>query len=296
MNCEKAKSELPLLLYGELEFDTEEAVEQHLESCADCRAELEREKALHHALELTDLTPPPGMLASCRRELFSGVRAGRETSWLRRWFGPWETWLKPAGAVALLVIGFGTARLTSNPTPELSGGSSNDVVVTRVRNVEPNRNGSVQILLEETRQRRVSGSLGDEGVRRLLLTAAEDPSDAGLRVESMELLKGESDETEVRKALLRAVRADSNPGVRLKALDALRPYTRDREVRLALSHVLLNDENAWIRTQAVDLLTQHRENEMVGTLQELMRHENNDYIRQRTQRVLREMNASVDTY
>jgi hypothetical protein len=35
---------------------------------------------------------------------------------------------------------------------------------------------------------------------------------------------------------------------------------------------------------------------VVGVLQESMRREDNDYIRLRTQRVLREMNASVDTF
>ena len=67
-------------------------------------------------------------------------------------------------------------------------------------------------------------------------------------------------------------------------------------MRRVLSHVLLNDDNAGIRTQAVDLLIQNRGQEMVGVLQELMRREDNDYIRLRTQRVLREMNASVDTF
>jgi HEAT repeats len=100
----------------------------------------------------------------------------------------------------------------------------------------------------------------------------------------------------VRTALVRALRGDPNPGVRLKALDALKPYSREPEVRRVLSHVLLNDDNAGIRTQAVDLLIQNRGQEMVGVLQELMRREDNDYIRLRTQRVLREMNASVDTF
>jgi hypothetical protein len=112
----------------------------------------------------------------------------------------------------------------------------------------------------------------------------------------MELLKRQSEAAEVRTALLAALRGDPNPGVRLKALDALKPYSSEPEVRRVLSHVLLNDDNAGIRTQAVDLLVQQREQEMVGVFQELMRREDNDYIRLRTQRVLREMNASVDTF
>ena len=59
---------------------------------------------------------------------------------------------------------------------------------------------------------------------------------------------------------------------------------------------MLHDDNAGIRTQAIDLIFQRREKELVGVLQELMRREDNDYIRLRTQRALREMNASVDTF
>jgi hypothetical protein len=117
-----------------------------------------------------------------------------------------------------------------------------------------------------------------------------------LCVDSIELLTGQSKAADVRTTLLSALRADPNPGVRLKALDALKPYAGNPEVRGVLSHVLLNDDNPGIRTQAVDLLVQHREQDMVGVFQELMRREDNDYIRLRTQRALREMNASVETF
>ena len=40
-----------MLLYGELSFDEEETVDAHLEGCAECRAALERERALHAAFD-----------------------------------------------------------------------------------------------------------------------------------------------------------------------------------------------------------------------------------------------------
>jgi hypothetical protein len=302
MTCEKARDELSLLLYGELSFDEEETLERHLESCQGCRSALEREKALHAALELTALEPPPAMLASCRRSLLAHVSSEREvrspSSWISSlsavFAGPWA---RPAGALALLAIGFMTARLTMVPVTAGSGvGTTPDVVATRVRYVEPATDGRVQIVLEETRQKRVTGKLEEARVQNLLLAAAQEAADPGLRVDSMELLKNHSETVEVRSALLRALRADPNPGVRLKALDALRPYAGEADVRRTLTQVLLHDDNAGIRTQAIDLIFQRREKELVGVLQELMRREDNDYIRLRTQRALREMNASVDTF
>jgi len=52
---------------------------------------------------------------------------------------------------------------------------------SRVRYVEPASDGRVQIVLDETRQRIVSGRVDDQQIRALLLTAAKDPSDPGLR-------------------------------------------------------------------------------------------------------------------
>jgi HEAT repeat protein len=149
--------------------------------------------------------------------------------------------------------------------------------------------------VDETKQRTMTGNLRDEGIREWLLTAAKD-SDPGLRVESIAILKDEADATDVREALLATVQNDPNPGVRMKALEGLRRYSTDPETRKALSHVLLTDENPGIRTQAIDMLTQQRERDSVGLLQELVHKEDNPYVRQRCQRALRDMNASLETF
>ncbi len=69
MSCDSIRSQFFLLLYGELTFDQEELVEQHLQSCADCRAELERQKNLGAALAAHALDAPAGLLSRCRGDL-----------------------------------------------------------------------------------------------------------------------------------------------------------------------------------------------------------------------------------
>src|SRR5450755_2403254 len=128
---------------------------------------------------------------------------------------------------------------------------------------------------------------------RLLLTAAKDPSDAGLRVESVNLLKNQPQSAEVRRALLYAVQHDSNAGVRLKALDGLKNFADDPETRATLTQVLLKDDCPGVRTQVIDLLIPHHAASMVSVLQEVMGKEKNGYIRMRCQRALRDMNASL---
>ncbi len=222
MTCEEARKNLPLFLYGELSFDEEESVEVHIDECAACRHALEREKALFAALDDAEMLPRPEALAEARAELrgrlaLAGVsqqprgasdRDGasfwdkiREGFTIHFHFAPGIA--QVAGAAAMLALGFLTARVT--PNSFLGNFHSAGVLepeTSRVRYVEPVSPGRVQIVLDETRQRVLSGSVDDAAIQRLLLTAAKDPSDAGLRVESVDLLKNNSQSAEVRKALI----------------------------------------------------------------------------------------------
>jgi hypothetical protein len=305
MNCKSARRGLSLYLYSELSFDEEELFEQHLEGCEDCRRELEREKAMHQAFDRAEVSPPAELLERCRLELPRTLRhapplAREPAGWMERLRGflrtpaaPAAAWLKPAGAVALVAVGFFTARFTAGPASSLA---PSDQVVTRVRHVEPSPSGEVRVVVDETRQRVLTGSLEDASIRQLLLAALSDPTDPGLRAESVDLLGNRPASAEIRTALLHALRNDPNDGVRLKALEGLRSYTGDAESRGVLSQVLLNDDNPGIRTMAIDLLVSSEPREAVGTLQELLRREDNPYVRRRSLQTLRDMNASVETF
>jgi len=142
----------------------------------------------------------------------------------------------------------------------------------------------------------------------LLLSAAKDPSDPGLRYETVGILNDRAQAAEVRDTLIYALEHDENAGVRLKAMDGLRPFVVQPEVRKALAGVLLSDGNPGMRTQAIDLLTQGMgegasnsmrspmDRDLIGILQGLMNSEDNAYVRQRGERVLQLVNASSETY
>jgi anti-sigma factor RsiW len=309
MTCEEARKNLPLFLYGELSFDEEELVEVHMDECSACRTALAREKAMFRALDEAELVPAPGALEESRIELRRQLAlAGRPVpggSWwdkvregftINFHFAPGIA--QVAGAAAMLALGFLTARLAPN---SLSGnwhsaGVLSGPSTSRVRDVEPLAPGRVQIVIDETHQRVLSGNVDDQAIQGLLLTAAKDPSDAGLRVESVDLLKNNSQSAEIRSALVYALEHDTNAGVRLKALDGLKQFAEDPSTRQALTKVLLTDDNPGVRTQVIDLLVQRHTDAMVGVLQELLEKEDNGYIRMRCQKVLQDMNASVESY
>jgi hypothetical protein len=305
MTCEDARRSIPLIPYAETSFDEEEAVHQHLAECDACRAEFERGKTLHGLLDERELEPSPFLLRRSRDQLAAALEAERAH---RSWFAGLKSafaassWLpgfaRPVGALALVALGFFGARFTPfGGAMGIRSAGLFDPSNAHVRNVEPGPQGRIQLVVDETRQRVISGQVDDSQIRALLLSAAKDPSDPGLRVESMEILKDRTESDEVRSALIYALQNDTNAGVRLKAIEGLKPYSSQPEVRKALSQVLLKDINPGLRTQAIDLLTQSsNEQHVIGVLQELMRTEGNSYIRLRCEKALRGMKASVDTY
>ncbi len=65
-----------------------------------------------------------------------------------------------------------------------------------------------------------------------------------------------------------------------------------------MTRALIADQSPVIRTQAIDLLVTSRpaQQELTGVLQDLMRREQNAYIRQKGQTALKAMNASLETF
>lgn len=324
-NCGWARAQLSLMLYGELSFDEEEKLESHLDICAECRAAMERETALHAALDQVAVEPPASLLNQCRDDLWARINHEPVPPHVTPRLGWWDRmvdlltfrteahpsemkWLRPAGAFALLAVGFLGARLTPGLLP-MSGGlgtmNLTNPAAARVLRVTPSSAGEVQIVLDETHQRTVSGRLDDQIIRALLLNAARDPSDPGLRTETLGILNGmtvnsASQASDVRDTLVYALQHDQNAGVRLKAMEGLKSLTREPDVRAALAQALLTDENPGVRTQAIDFLTQGPgeavDRNIVGTLQELMMREDNAYVRDRCRLVLESLKASSETY
>lgn len=315
LSCEQARAHFALFVYGELSFDEEERVESHLDGCLECRAELDRHKALHQAFDAFAVEPPASLLRACRADLSAALRRApaQEGPFRLSWWDRMTDYLtaspgagpilRPAGAIALLLAGFFGARLMPTLGESLAPGSS-QASITRVSDVEPQNDGSVRIVLDETRQRTVTGSLDDQRVRNLLLDAVRDPNNPGLRADSVDLLTRRAQSADIRGALVYLILHDQNDGVRLKAMEGLRPFAADPEVHKALSDALFGDANPGVRTQAIDLLIQAPAGKMpanldratIGMLQQLMSQESNASVRQRCEKILELMNASAEIY
>ena len=313
MNCEMISKLIPLYYYGELTPEEEERLEAHTHECLVCTRQMEQQRALASALDTRHVALPPLLLEDCRADLMAAVQGGAprvEPSGK----GPWRLFLdamaasfsgmgrlrQPIGALALIAIGFFAARLSTTSQPSGNSLLSNitspsDDVYSTVRSVQPDGSGGVSIALDETRRKIIKGRMDDNNIQRLILAGAHEDNPA-VRVESVDLLKSQTGSTEVRDALLNALSQDSNPGVRLKAIEKLKPMAADQEVRKTLRNVLLADDNVAVRMQVIDLLVAHHDDNMVGVMQGLVQRENNNSVRLKLEKALRDMNASIGTF
>jgi hypothetical protein len=302
VNCETAKGQLVLLNCGELSFEDEEAVEMHLESCPACEAERQRLGHLDALLECQSANVPPDLLARCRRDLSERLmqEAPRRTGFsLAAWLlslSP-APWLKPAAALALLTVGFMGGKLVRPGAPQLTAAQPAvaQPAPDHAQGLTPVSPEEVPVSYQPNRQAALPAEPNDTRVRNLLLAAVND-QDPALRVDSIDLLQTRCSDETVRRALLGALKTDRNSGVRLKALEALRPYARNTDTRVVLAGVVLNDSSPTIRAQAIDLLVQSRGADVASTLQEVLRREENPYIRERSVNALRAMKASAGTF
>jgi hypothetical protein len=318
MKCDAILELLPLYYYGELTGEEEELVDKHLPGCLACARALEQQRRLAAALDRRQIEVPALLAEDCQAGLMAAVRGGApllpqrpaRSRWQLFWdamtepLGAFGRLRQPVGAMCLVALGFVCARFV-NPTSTVfapSGAATEASLVSggnmysTVRSIQPlDSNGQVRIAFDETRRRVISGRMDDADIRSLLLAGARE-EDSAVRAESVEVLKGRAQSEDVRQALLDTLTHDPNGSLRLKALEGLRPVAHVGNVHTALAQVLLGDENPAVRLRVLDILASSPDTSAVGAMQVMVQQEDNGYVRQRCEKALKEMNASVGTF
>jgi len=306
MKCEWVKENVLLYVYNELADDARYELEQHLARCADCTAELKTTRKFHAMLsELPVEEPSPNLVAASRMRLQEGLETAEQRRfWHRLIFDP-AAWLRqirfaPALTAAIFIVGFAGGIAT---TYKVVGGNSAlissvpviapaESSITGIQSIsqDPGSN-HISIKYNTVSTQEAQGSLNDQRIQQLLLFAARNNYNSGVRMDSVDLLTQEPNNTHVREALIYALRYDSNPGVRLKALDGLGPYVKsDPRVRDAMLETLVQDANPGARTEALHLLEPVRADSSVRlVLQKLAQSDQNQYIRSQARIMLAQL-------
>jgi hypothetical protein len=133
--------------------------------------------------------------------------------------------------------------------------------------------------------------MNDQRIQQLLLFAARNNYNSGVRMDSVDLLTKKPDVSQVREALVYALRYDTNPGVRLKALDGLGSFVKDDvRVRDVVLEALVNDSNPGVRTEALRLIEPAKADGSVrGVLMALAAKDQSQYIKSQARTMLAQL-------
>jgi len=314
MKCDWVQQNILFYVYNELEDDARYEVEQHLGRCPECATELKATRKFHATLSQPSVAEPtPNLVASSRMRLQEALETARQGGfWQRVIFEP-GTWLRqirmsPALATAIFILGFGGGiGATYNflairpgstniaPVDSSLNGAASPIeasAITGIRSItqQPGSN-QVDIKYDTVLTQEAQGSLNDQKIQQLLLFAARNNYNSGVRMDSVDLLTQAPNETNVREALLYALQNDSNPGVRLKALDGLSGFVKqDPRVRDAVLQSLIGDANAGVRMQALRLVEPMKADSSVrSVLTRLAATDQNASIRSQARTMVRQM-------
>ena len=303
MKCEWVRQNIALYVYGEVADDARHELEQHTSLCADCAAELKAEQEFHELLKWDRAADPtPNLLAASRMRLQEALETAPQGGLLHRLAFDPANWLRqmrfsPALASAILILGFasgvgtaykviphGTGSVPPQPVAESSIAGISSITQ------EPGTN-QISIKYNTVSTQQAEGSLNDQKIQQLLLYAARNNYNSGVRMDSVGLLTQNPTDTHFRDALIYALQYDSNPGVRFKALDGLGPYVKDdTRVRDSLLQALVNDTNPGVRTEALRLLEPVKADGSVrGVLMTLSAKDSSQYIRSQARTLLAQL-------
>ena len=311
MKCEWVKENILLYVYHELADDARYEFEQHVFRCPECATELKSMREFHGLVSRVPVDEPtPNLLAASRMRLQEALETAPQGTLLDRltfdpahWFR--QIRFSPALATVLFILGFGggigtmyqvmrnqAPAITDTATAQPLTPAPSEASITGIRSVvqDPGSN-QVTIKYDTVATQQAQGSLNDQRIQQLLLFAARNNVNSGVRMDTVDLLTQKPEDAKVREALIFSLRYDSNPGVRLKAIDSLGPYVKDDvNVRNAVLGALVNDANPGVRTEALRLLGPVKADGSVrSVLQHLADSDQNQYIRSQARTVIAQL-------
>src|SRR3984885_1751637 len=308
MKCEWVRENIVLHVYGELADDARHELEQHVARCSDCAAELKAEQEFHALLSKTPaMEPSPNLLAASRMRLQEALETAEQGRWWNRLAFDPLNWLRqvsfsPALASAILIVGFAGGvgatykfvglRTDTTAAVVPPNAAPTDASVTGISSITqvPGSN-QIDIKYNTLATQDAQGSLNDQKIQQLLLFAARNNFNSGVRMDSVDLLTQKPNDVQVRDALLYALQNDTNPGIRLKSLGALGTFVKtDVRVRDAVLSALVNDTNSGVRTEALHLIEPVKADGSVrGVLMALAAKDQNQYIRTQSRSMLAQL-------
>lgn len=255
MTCDEAKQMMAASWLGELDPAPAPDLERHIETCAECRAEMASLGGLWQ--RLGDMpAPEPSQALHVRWE--STLKSlmpepkGMAWSWFQRPL--WQAGMAVACTVAGILFGANLPRRTD----------SDEIAKLREEVASTREMVALSLLQQQSATERLRGI---------------DYTD---RLPTME--------PEVVSALIQAVSHDANVNVRLAAIDALTKVAARRDVVDSLAQSLPQQESPMVQAALIDYLVEAHHRDAVNALRQLAeRPDLNPAVLERTHQALRQL-------
>lgn len=318
MNHNEFKKRILVSLFGELSKNEQAELEEHLQTCEECRAELEQQTHLlslvskHKTLEVDEK-----LLQDARSQLRGAIRAERQRSHLlsnlAEFFSGLVTvpYRATLSGITVLAIGlflgyllFHSSQITPinnnvKPASDISF-NENDVRIKNIRFIDPvASDGEIEFTFDAVKPMHIKGNVNDRKVQSILTYAMLNEQNPGARLNSINAMDSESPkkyDEDIKDALITVVVSDENPGVRREALKFLNKFPYDEDIKQAYIHVLTADTVTGLRIEAINALSNLNKKALdlkqseVDLFKQKLETDNNSYIRYKTKTILQNYN------
>jgi anti-sigma-K factor RskA len=268
MNCEQITELLPDYLRGSLAADQASVVEQHIETCAECRDDV----AVWNKLSLLPVTQPNAAAAQRFDALLEAYQTGRadgrasamepKRAPARRTFDWWRSPVAGlAWGMAVLLIGIFSGTYWSR-----SGGSRPDeLAVMRTQLTD---------------------------MRQLVILSMLQQQSASERLQGVSFSQHElQGDPKIEGALLHTLRYDTSVDVRLAALEVLSRHSGQAQIRKAVTDTLPYQQSPLVQVAMIDQFLEWRDPDSTERLREFQQSANlNPTVRQRAEWALSKLN------
>jgi NACalpha-BTF3-like transcription factor len=317
MKHNEYKQMIHLSLYGEISEDEQKNLKHHLESCEECRLELEQQK--YFLMMVTDnqkYKVNDELLNEARTQLRDALRSEKLRSRSTFSFGKRIVSLLSSpprlafSSLVILLVGFILGSIffsrqefilqNDNQIYTKADLSQADTRISNLQFVDSDQSdGKIEFIFDAVKRVQLKGKVSDPEIQSILTYAMLNEQNPGSRLNSinvMETYGNITSDKEIKDAVITVVMTDENPGVRMEALKLISKFNYDESIKQAYLYVLLNDSSSALRIASLNALIQAaksgyqlKQNDIELVMKQA-KLDNNNYIRLKSKTLLEEYN------
>ncbi len=315
MNHNEYKKLLRLSLFGEIKTNEQKLLQEHLDSCDECKHELEQQRKLFKLVSAGSETElDESILLEARSQLRGAIRNeihhkgfGEKIVLFIREIFPGQYRLA-ASAVSLVLVGFFAGYLIFNsadiPEQQLTQNESpfllKDLKISNINFIDSDpTDGEIEFTFDALKPVYMKGRVDDPNIQSILTFSMLNEQNPGARLNSINAMEQNTNiqfDDDVQDALITVALTDNNPGVRREALNLLKKLPFDDQIKQAYINVLKSDSSASLRIEAINALVDASNKGLILNKKELdlfkqkLQTDENSYVRYRTKTILQEYN------